>query len=574
MMTRYTSMSVALFSVLLFGTNQISDVYSAVQPCECNTCGTTDDDFKDVGFCEEVSDVCSATVDEVDGAGICYTSAPYTRCDCRTRVGYNGKSEFTIGSFFDEDCEIRTGGNCLASSECIIDTEKECAEEAQLLGYSFKVASDSTENSVKGCFLRGEPSFESVTADTINVVWRPQTDVSKVDVDYSRSLPTIFNIDYNNARIYKCKTKLTKWEIEAVGQDSIGGKPSSIVELAEKLADGDKPFTVTTYFEAIADTEEIPKAEVFYDVPANEDDCSKGKLLLNVEGTFVRTIDVDPSTDEYTEKFKDIPGKVFPQFKNGVVRKVIVTLSDPLYESIFTADTVNSDIDGTVDFCVRISYVTNNGRLASYFDSKKKITISLTANVANFNQVVDIEKKGTTKVFETDVVKEVDVESFVCTNQNNEIKDSRVYSIGQDFRLCVGPTQAGIDAGYVVDGFNKLRCGDVELITKQDETDVLTDVDEESKNGSLGVTSVLTPDFASGYSVKCRGSVSLSYTAPGRNRRYLAPSSIEVEESLEGRFNMNVNMNSPSIESSAPPLTSVAMIGFGSILSFVIFLLI
>jgi len=376
-------------------------------------------------------------------------------------------------------------------------------------------------------------------------------------------------ITSGNAVCQTCPKLLSLWQLEAVGQDSSNGKPSSTVE----LSDGDKPFTVTTYFEATENIlKNIPQAEVFYNVAANEDDCSKGERLVD-EGTFVRTISVDTTADEYTEKFKDVPGKAFPQYDNGIVRKVIVTLSDPLYGPIFTADNVNNDIDGTVDFCVRISYVTPIGRVASYFDSKKKITLSLTANVASFNEVVNIEKVGSTKLFEADVVKEVDVESFVCTNQNNKIKDGRLYRVGQDFRICVGPTQAGIDAGYVVDGFNKLVCGGIDLVTQKDETDVLTFIDEKTKNGSLGVRSVLTPDFASGDSVNCRGAVSLSYTTPGSNRRYLAPSSIEVEESLEGLFNMNVNMNSPSIESSASPLTSVAMIGFGSILSFVVSLL-
>mmetsp|Transcript_45951 Transcript_45951/g.51238 ORF Transcript_45951/g.51238 Transcript_45951/m.51238 type:complete len:747 (+) Transcript_45951:15-2255(+) len=426
--------------------------------------------------------------------------------------------------------------------------------------------------------------------------WKPLPTPLTYDM-FLNSGCEVVALDSENAVCQSCIRAIDKWELQAVGEDSIKGKPSGTVELGE----GEESFTVTTFFEtnenlfSTAEFDNTYTVEVYTGVDAEQDDCATGKLLVN-EGTFIITKTVSNEEFPYNQKFKDIGGKLFPQFTEGIVGQAIVTLSDPLYASIFTIDNDNDDIDGTIEFCVRITITAANDRITSQIDSKKKIKINLTANIADFVQDVDI-KQSDTKLFEKTVSKEVDVVSFVCNNKNEQIQDGRSFSLGQNFRVCVGPTKGGIESGYEVDGFNELSCGGVPLVINKVATDVLTTIESSNKNDKRAVQSVLTPDFANGESVDCEGTVSLSFTpvtpstdtvpTPGVTR-YLAPSiqlatfsGAEAEEESLGLFKMNVKMNvpvqmnSPSIESSAslPLAPSVAIIGFGSVLSFVVLLL-
>jgi len=498
---------------------------------------------------------------------------------------YTGPSEFTIGGSVPHD-DYQAEPDVFDES-CVVNTWNECQRNGDKLGYDIVKSSQP----VKGCFL----TFDVLVIDGVEkgdgvipfMVWSEDDDSTLAD--YAVSLPTPDDINYNNARIYGCvKRVLNLWEVAAVGQDSIKGKPSSTVE----LSDGDEPFTVRSFFEYNVDLIYTPDAtsivEVYTGVGAEQDDCSTGTLLVN-DGTFIITQTISnkewPNGFPYDKEFKDIAGKNFPQYYGGRVGEAIVTLSDPLYKPIFTADIENDDIDGTVEFCIRIAIKSeSSGRITSYIDSKKKIMVSLTAKIATFAQAVGVEKIDT-KEYEQTILKKMDVVSFVCNNKNEQVQDGRSYSLGQNFRVCVSPTEAGIKEGYLVDGYTELSCGGVSLIANNVATDLLTTIESSAANNRLAVQSVLTPDLALGDSVNCEGKVSLSFITPQQGgRRMLAPS-IELatfsgagggEESFEGRFKMNVKMNNiPSIESSASssplPSSSVAIIiGWGSVFSFIV----
>mmetsp|Transcript_29276 Transcript_29276/g.33244 ORF Transcript_29276/g.33244 Transcript_29276/m.33244 type:complete len:518 (+) Transcript_29276:149-1702(+) len=496
-----------------------------------------------------------------------------------------GPSEFTIGQGWDAN-----GVEGVFQDACVIQEKSACEVQATSLGYAFSEREPSKQKLLKGCYLDYNLDVREVPV----VAWREtEEEVDNKLADYAESLP-LPTKNQNSARIYTCTTTIDKWELQAVGEDSIKGKPSSTVDMGE----GGEPFTVTTFFEtnenlfSTAEFDNTYTAEVYTGVDAEQDDCATGTLLVN-EGAFIITKTVSNVEFPYNQEFKDTGGKLFPQFTEGKVGEAIVTLSDPLYMSIYTADDGNDDIDGTIEFCVQITITSDSGRVTSQINSKKKIKIDLTANMADFVQDVDI-KQSDTKVFEKTVSKEVDVVSFVCNNKNEQVQDGRSFSLGQNFRVCVGPTKGGIESGYEVDGFNELSCGGVPLVINKVATDVLTTIESSNKNDRRAVQSVLTPDFANGESVDCEGTVSLSYnalvisSADTVPTRYLAPSIqsaafSETEEEALGLFNMNVKMNVPvkmnipSIESSSSAsslmASSATIIGFGSVLSFVVSLL-
>mmetsp|Transcript_22937 Transcript_22937/g.23208 ORF Transcript_22937/g.23208 Transcript_22937/m.23208 type:complete len:88 (-) Transcript_22937:101-364(-) len=83
-------------------------------------------------------------------------------------------------------------------------------------------------------------------------------------------------------------------------------------------------------------------------------------------------------------------------------------------------------------------------------DSKRIISIDLVGNIAD--QVVGTtESKATDS--RSDAVLEIDDDTFVCNNKNEKLKDNRAYTIGQSFRVCVGPTTEGVTVGYKVDNY-------------------------------------------------------------------------------------------------------------------------
>ena len=361
------------------------------------------------------------------------------------------------------------------------------------------------------------------------------------------------------------------------------------------------PLTILTFFEAHQSLfegeggiDEAITIEVFANVAEDENDCTKGTLLENLvvdeENKFIITTE-SKRYENYNNEFKDIVGLDYPVTPDDVVGSASVTISD--FQYVPTDENKNiwfpgrGTKDGEIELCVvtstKIYYDNADGEreyYVSHMDSKRIISVDLVANIAD--QVVDItESKATTS--QSDAVLEIDVDTFVCNNKNEKVKDDRAYKIGQYFRVCVGPTTEGVTVGYKVDNYIELTCGERSLINAG-VVDSLTNIDTEYKNEKLAVRSVLTANDANGkVSVTCRGKVTLSYPAPTAGTlRYLKPSTELVtseaagKESLEGLFEMNIKMDIPGIESSAPPLTTrtTTIIGFGSVLSFVgVFLL-
>jgi len=217
----------------------------------------------------------------------------------------------------------------------------------------------------------------------------------------------------------------------------------------------------------------------------------------------------------------------------------------------------------------------------SHMDSKRILSIDLVGSFED--QVIDItESKATDS--KTDAVLYVAVDTFLCNNKHEEVPSGKKYASGQDFRICVGPTSEGVVKGYEVDNYIELICGGRTLINAG-VVDALTAIDLEYKNDKLAARSVLTAmDAIDGTaSITCTGKVSFSYTATDDKRALrdlqtstgLVPSGgVEADELLEGLFEVNIEMDTPSNESSSAPLpssmtTTVAVIGVGSILSFV-----
>jgi len=255
---------------------------------------------------------------------------------------FDGPSEYTIGQGWDA-----TGVEGVFQDECVIQDKAACEEQATRLGYKFLEAGSKV---VKGCFLRF-PFNDNVKVPLVR--WRETAEVDDIEGSYyNTSLPMPGkSASDNTARIYLCTTIIDKWKLQAVGEDSIEGKPSSTVD----LGDGVEPFTVRTFFEtnenlfSTADFDNTYTVEVYTGVGAEQDDCSTGTQLVN-EGAFIITKTVSNVEFPYNQEFKDTGGKLFPQFTEGKVGEAIVTLSDPLYVSIYTADDGNDDIDGTIEF--------------------------------------------------------------------------------------------------------------------------------------------------------------------------------------------------------------------------------
>merc|ERR1712194_679495 len=161
---------------------------------------------------------------------------------------------------------------------------------------------------------------------------------------------------------------------------------------------------------------------------------------------------------------------------------------------------------------------------------------------------------------------------------------------GEQFRLCVG----SLEEGYKVDNFVEVECGTADaprpLVDEDGPTDGLTSIEAlPLKNNRRAMKSVIMTGYAVNgeTSFSCTGKGSLTYTADdtdpirGRALRDLQTST-EVAvpsgagggaELLEGLFELNIEMDIPSNESSAPlsssMTTTVAVIALGSILSVV-----
>jgi len=322
---------------------------------------------------------------------------------------------------------------------------------------------------------------------------------------------------------------LDRFEVLVVGEEV--GKPYSTIDSLD-------PLTVVSFFEVHPkrfEDDPLDKyltVEIFANAPKDQDDCSKGVLLENVIDTdngFTIETQIDPFPN-YNEIFKDIGGDTtFPQTQNGKVGAAKFTISDYEYYSegsgkqIYFKDRGIDGGGGTIEFCVRVSIkldYNDDGKddYVSHFDSFKTVNIDLAATFASFEGLdVDIDSTGATNFVSVEE-KTVEINSFLCDDNNNPVDASKSYSIGKNFRICVG-TKDTEDGNIKVKDFKSLVCGKDDrkrqLIFERKALP-LTEVDDEAdSNGVLGVESVITDGFAVAgevtSTISCKGKVMLKY---------------------------------------------------------------
>jgi len=360
--------------------------------------------------------------------------------------------------------------------------------------------------------------------------------------------------------------------LRAVGEGGNTGRPYGTVVSTT-------PLTLVTFFEAHQShfetgINEALTIEVYANVPAGQD-CMTGTLLESVGEEFTLTMEATPY-NEYNTDFPGLTGSSeYPVTSEGQVGAATVTISDFQY----TPTDVNKNIwfpgrgdkDGDIELCVvtalKIDDDNNNGDDKEYYvshmDSRKTISIDLMASMEAMIQVVPVD-------------------TFLCNNKHEPVRQEKKYTSGQNFRICVGPTEEGVHNGYKVDNYLELICDGRPLILPE----VVADEDIGYKNNKLAIRRALTMnDGMDGKArITCTGIVSLSYTAPPTALRGLQPitglvpsgGTAAADELLEGLFEVTIEMDTPSNnESSSAPLlssmtTTVAVIiGVGSLLSIV-----
>jgi hypothetical protein len=350
---------------------------------------------------------------------------------------------------------------------------------------------------------------------------------------------------------------LDRYEIRAVGEED--GKPyGQVISL--------DPLVGYGYFEAhplqVAERGSIT-LEIFANVPDDEEDCDNGVLVESVPAdNFIIGVDSTPFPG-YNEMYKDIEGKSYPATTNGKVGSSEFSISDFRYpkgdkQIYFPNRGGDGNQDGTVEFCLRLSIkkdYTRDGQLeyVSYIDTRYKIDIDLTANFESFSdQVVQIYANRPTD-FDTEVVATIDVDTFVCDDDNSRVPDTKSYGIGQDFRICVGPSDDA-DENYEVEKFVEVKCGNAgekRTLVDNFQVDPLTSIDVNSdSNGVLGVNSVVTSGYISNGDEQftCSGQVALKYN---NGRRIL-----NVNNGLR-RTNANDDLFKPQTELASTGITEL-----------------
>ena len=104
--------------------------------CDCIACGATTHSFN-TGSCGAASGACSATQ---SGSG-CYTTDPFTGCDCTTRVG-SPAGQWMFDKDLDDATSVATALGEYCPNGDDITTEAECAAAAAALGLTFVAAFD------------------------------------------------------------------------------------------------------------------------------------------------------------------------------------------------------------------------------------------------------------------------------------------------------------------------------------------------------------------------------------------------------------------------------------------------
>jgi len=314
--------------------------------------------------------------------------------------------------------------------------------------------------------------------------------------------------------------------------------------------------------------------------------CGKGKLDTDLYDQVYKTKNYN---EDFPAKKQD---QCYPVGRKGEVIDFDFKIKD--------IATVTVEDEDRVEFCVRVGYekeINKEKTIISYIDTKITGTLELKGGFNTFTQDIGVEKVASTK-FNTAVQKEVKTKQFLCRRNKGEIEQGTKFINGQNFRICVKSDE---DA-YEVVAFTSITCGVGDGIERNLYKEAKSDKgftsidDKDDGSGIIIIKSVVTSSLVkeaikgSG-SIECVGAVSLkkvktksvATTAPGAPTvpptlaRNLQEASVE-EESLTTPFSMKIDLDIPydiNIESSAPfassmtTTTSVAVIGFGSIISFV-----
>merc|ERR1712238_217865 len=135
--------------------------------------------------------------------------------------------------------------------------------------------------------------------------------------------------------------------------------------------------------------------------------------------------------------------------------------------------------------------------MGSQLHSKRSISISLVGSIEDgqFKQVIEVTESAAT-TSESKAVLSVAVDTILCNNKNDPVRDDKSYVTGQQFRICVGPTTDGVAKGYQVDQYLEVTCGGRTLFSTEKLTDALTNIDDEIKNDKRAIRSVPTVEDA------------------------------------------------------------------------------
>ena len=198
----------------------------------------------------------------------------------------------------------------------------------------------------------------------------------------------------------------------------------------------------------------------------------------------------------------------------------------------------------TFDIGARIVFKVKGTKsdIISYVDTRINLDVDLTANFETFTQEVKISGTGA-KVTNTDIVKVIDLESFLCgtSGVNNGKPSTSLYKIGQDFQVCVQPTKE-YSADYSIESFKNVTCTndnlERKLITINGVEDALTDTIDDItgsktadgaesfvvREGGKAFKSVVTAGYfdesaaAPENSFSCTGEAVLTYSKSGQSR--------------------------------------------------------
>lgn len=272
-----------------------------------------------------------------------------------------------------------------------------------------------------------------------------------------------------------------------------------------------EPFNAKVYYEA--KTGASISTDVYSGV-TGESPCDAGSKISSFNTSAISS---GPAYDTTTS--------------DGTINSVEITIADVKTSGAYSTTGGNN---GKVNMCVR-SYLSADydsssagDEIVSFVDTHIDLNVDFTAKFQNFTQEVNITATAS-KTVEQNMTKNVEVESFLCASGSNA---STSYKIGQDFSVCVRPTEKYAKEGYAINGFKSVTCkntGTSRALIKNSLADPLTtvsnatvasehlSVDGEKAGASAGAFgSVVTAGYFanSENSFACEGEAKLTYTAP------------------------------------------------------------